>query len=259
MDRASDAKGEISYMCRWRLSLIVLASLLANAQEPRGVNFFSKEKEAALGAALAAQVRKQSTIVESDALGQYVEKIGRKLAGVLPDHGITYTCTVVEGDLGGSTNEPLALPGGYIFLPANLFFSAHSDAEFAGMLAHAIAHVAARHGTRLATRAQVRDSMFLPAMYLNLSLTDSDDERLRDLQRSFELEADQMTVGMLAGAGYAPQAFADYIVRRQSDSLVPRDERLANIRSAIQKLPPDELPHMQDELHRLLPGEQRFR
>jgi predicted Zn-dependent protease len=184
------------------------ASLLASAQDPRAVNLYSKEKEAALGGSLAAHVRKNTTTVESAALSEYVERIGRKLAAVLPDSGITYTFSVVEAGIGRLTNEPLALPGGPIFIPANLFLVARSEAEFAGMLAHAVAHVAARHGTRLATRAQVADITPLPVMYLNLGSLEGGDERLRDLQPSFEIEADRMTVAMMAGAGYEPEAFA---------------------------------------------------
>jgi predicted Zn-dependent protease len=205
-------------------------------------------------------VRKNITIVESAALIQYVERIGRKLAVVLPDPGINYMFAVVEKNLGGSTNEPLAFPGGYIFIPTNLFLAARSDSEFAGMLAHAVAHVAARHGTRLATRAQVADLEFLPAMYLNLGSLEGGDERLRDLQRSFEIEADRVAVAVMAGAGYEPEAFANYIARQQNDAegkwsaLPSRDERIVKIRNAIQQLPQNELLRMQEELHRLLPA-----
>jgi predicted Zn-dependent protease len=105
----------------------------------------------------------------------------------LPDSGITYTLTVVANNLGRSTNEPLGLPGGHIFIPANLFLASRNEAEFAGMLAHAVAHVAARHGTRLATRALAVDLAPLPVMYLNLGSLEGGDERLRDLQHSLHL------------------------------------------------------------------------
>ena len=189
-----------------------------------------------------------------------MERIGSKLAAVLPDSGITYTFTLVEDNLGRSTNEPLALPGGHIFIPASLFLASRNEAEFAGMLAHAIAHVAARHGTRLATRAQVANLVPESVMYLNLGSLERADERLRDLQHSFEIEADRMTVAMMAGAGYEPEAFANYIARQQNDTegrwsaLLSRDERLVKIRSAIRQLPQNELPRMQDELHKLLPA-----
>jgi predicted Zn-dependent protease len=245
-------------MYRRSLLLIVFASLLACAQERHGVNFYSKEKEAAIGASLAADVRKDIAIVESAAVSQYVKQIGHKLSAVLPDSGIEYRFTLVAKNLGGSTNEPLALPGGYIFIPTNLFLAARSESEFAGMLAQAVAHVAARHGTRLATRAQVADLEFLPAMYLNLSSLEGGDQRLRDLQRSFEIEADRMAVALMAGAGFEPEAFANYIARQQNDSegnwsaLPSRDQRIVKLRNAIQQLPQNELLHMQDELHRLL-------
>jgi predicted Zn-dependent protease len=245
-------------MHRWPILLIVFSSLLVCAQERRAVNFYSNEKEAVLGASLAAAVRNNTTIVESATLIQYVERIGRKLAAVLPDSGITYTFTVVEDNLGRSTNEPLALPGGHIFIPANLFLASRNEAEFAGMLAHAIAHVAARHGTRLATRAHVLNLVPLQVLYLNLGLLEGGDERLRDLQHSFEIEADRMTVAMMAGAGSEPEAFANYIARQQNDTegrwsaLLSRDERVVKIRSVIQQLPQNELLRMQDELHKLL-------
>jgi predicted Zn-dependent protease len=85
------------------------------------------------------------------------------------------------------------------------------------------------------------------------------DERLRDLQRSLEIEADRLAVAMMAGAGFDPEAFANYITRQQNDSegrwsAVPlRDERVIKIGSAIRQLPQNELLRMQDELHSLLP------
>jgi len=53
-----------------------------------------------------------------------------------------------------STEEAVAVPGGYLFIPANLFLAAGDEAEFAGMLAHSMAHIVARHGTRQAIRGQ---------------------------------------------------------------------------------------------------------
>jgi predicted Zn-dependent protease len=246
------------------LILVLFASLFASAQERgSGVNFYSKEKESALGMQVAAEVRRQMAVIESDIVNQYVERMGSKLAAVLPDRGITYTFTVVQNNIGGSTNEPLALPGGYIFIPANLFLAARNEAEFGGMLAHAIAHVAARHGTRQATRAQITELSPLPFVFLS-SPTAGDGSLLPggllSLQRSFETEADRLAVAITTKAGYDPEALARYVARLQYDttgklssSLPPRDERIAAIRTAIQQLPQNEFPHIQDELHKLLP------
>jgi predicted Zn-dependent protease len=244
--------------------LVVFASLFASAQERgSGVNFYSKEKESALGTQLAAQVRRQSSLIESATVSQYLERVGRRLAAMAPDTGITYTFTVIQNNIGGSTHEPLALPGGFIFIPADLLLAARSEAELAGMLAHAIAHVAARHGTRQATRAQITEQTPMPTIFLS-SPTAGDGNLfprgLLSLQRIFETEADRLAVAITAKAGYDPEALASYIARLQDDSmgklssaLPTRDERAAAIRTAIQQLPQNDFPNIQDELHKLLP------
>lgn len=245
-------------MCRRWVLLVALASLPLCSQEQRPVNSFSTEKEAVLGASLATGVRKSVTIVDSTTLTQYVEQVGAKLIAVLPTQSAVYKFTIVTNDLGGSTHEPLALPGGAIFVPAQLIQDSLNEAEFAGMLAHAIAHVAARHGTRLATRAQSSDLAFSPVMYSNLGSPTGEADSLRNMQSSFEVEADQMTVGMVSGAGYDPEAFAGYVAREQKDAdgvwspLPPRDERVARIQSAIRRLPQTEFQLMLEEVHRLL-------
>ena len=202
-------------MRRVILSAIFIASL-TKAQQP--TNLFSPERESVLGTELSSQARGQYTFVRATGVDQYVERIGRRLTAALPEYGVVYRFAVVEDGLGGSTNEPVALPGGSIFVPSNLVAESRSESELAGMLAHAIAHVASRHATRLATRAEVEHVQILPAMYLDSSLLRNGDTRLQDLQRSFEAEADHIAVAMLAAVGYDPSAFATYIARQQQDT-----------------------------------------
>jgi beta-barrel assembly-enhancing protease len=235
------------------LSVLCLASL-TRAQAP--TNLYSSEQESALGAELSAQARGQYTFVSATGVGQYIDRVGRRLTAALPVSNAVYRFAVVGDRLGGSTNEPVALPGGSIFIPANLISESRSESELAGMLAHAIAHVAARHATRLATRAEVNQVELLPATYLNLSLLESGDGRLRDLQRSFEAEADRLAVGIMVAVGYEPSAFAAYIARQQQDgnaqgNLLPgRDERVLAITRAIQQIPQGDFDRIQQELRR---------
>src|SRR5580658_5404837 len=223
------------------LILISLAAASANAQ----VNLYSPQREGELGAQLAAQVRSQSTVIDDATINRYVTRVGDKLAGVLPDRGIRYTFIVVDRNLGGSTNEPLALPGGYVFVPVNLLLAARSEDELSGMLAHAIAHIEARHGARQATRAQA--SNLTPAAVMFVSSPTAADSSLLpgpllNLQKSFEKEADVIAVAIMAKAGYDPEALASYVARLQYDttasrsSVLPsREERVAAIRVAIQQ------------------------
>jgi predicted Zn-dependent protease len=120
---------------RLRLSVVLLATLAVSAQERQvgqGLNFYSREKEAALGAQLAQEVRQRTTPLDSVVVRDFVEQIGRKLAAHLPDAGISYTFTAVADDMSGPTHEPLSVPGGYIFVPASLILTSQNEAECAG-------------------------------------------------------------------------------------------------------------------------------
>jgi predicted Zn-dependent protease len=63
-------------------------------------------------------------------------------------------------------HEPATLPGGYVFVPAGLFLAAQDEAEFAGMLAHAMGHIALRHGTRQATRGVLIKQRSIPLIFM---------------------------------------------------------------------------------------------
>ena len=152
-----------------RLCASMLACLALIAQERQlgqGVNFCSKEKEAALGAAMAQDVRRSTMMIENATVQDYVKRLGRQLTTQLPDTGLAFTFSLVVDDLSGPTHQPLALPGGYIFVPATLILAVQNEPEFAGTLAHAMAHVAARHDTRQATRATITGMADIPPIYM---------------------------------------------------------------------------------------------
>jgi predicted Zn-dependent protease len=226
--------------CRIRWLLAAAAACVA-AQEH--VDFSSVEKERALGARLAAEVRGNSTLLGCPAAREYVARLGQRLAAEWP-HRFPYTFELIAGSWAQFLEEPLSLPGGYIFVPAGLFAAARDEAEFAGMLAHAMAHIAARHGMRLATRGQIigKSSALvymggwtgygtvLPLEYLNFT-------------RRFELEADRLAAPALAHAGVDPGGLLRYVERNQPDlneerqrnsPLPPRETRLAELRNVVE-------------------------
>lgn len=239
---------------------MTLATLAVSAQD---VNFYSSEKEAALGAALAKEVGRHATPIESSAVRDYVASLGRQLASQLPDTGLTWTFTPVFDSSGGRTYEPVALPGGFIFVSASLMLEARNEAEFAGMLAHAMAHVSERHGTRAATSGQVANLSSIPLIFVGgWGGAGERDDLLIPVgflryYRVFELEADRLAVRIMVGAGYDPGALLRYIERY---GLPPHDERIAALEQAIQALPPatysssnEEFEQIQEEVRRLMP------
>jgi beta-barrel assembly-enhancing protease len=265
---------------RLAVCTVFLTVLTMSAQERQvgqGVNFYSMEKEAALGAQLAKEVRQKTTPIDSAVTRDYVEKIGRQLAAALPNSRFTYTFAVILDDVGGETHEPLSFPGGYIFVPANLILTAQNEAALAGMLAHAMAHVAERHGTRQATFGELSNIASVPLIFVGggAGLGAGGNERVvpisfLSVRRRFETEADVLAIKLTSGSGYDPKALVSYISRVQPGDadrspvaevfswLPRRDVRITSMEKTIQELPPkaytsssNEFPRIQDEVRRL--------
>ena len=266
---------------RLLVSVVFFTATAVSAQERtvgQGVNLYSIEKEAALGAQLAQEVRQKTTPIDSAAVREYVEKVGRRLAAQLPDASFSYTFSVNVDDADRQTYEPRSLPGGYIFVPAGLILAAQDDAEFAGMLAHAMAHIAEHHGTRQASRSEVARYVDLPLVFMGGRTGTSAAGNAGAVplsflafQRGFEKEADLLAVKTMAAAGYDPGALVRYTDRTQTEDttisrvfsgLPPRDTRIAAMKQAIQQLEPrtytstNEISAIQIEVQRLLPGEE---
>src|SRR5579862_60818 len=116
----------------------------------RGVNFYSIDKEIALGKGLAQEVERQAKIVDDPIVAEYVSRVGQNLVRN-SDAKVPFTIKVLEDE---SVNA-FALPGGFFYVNTGLILKADNEAELAGVMAHEIAHVAARHGTKQATRSEI--------------------------------------------------------------------------------------------------------
>jgi len=251
---------------QFRLYTVLMASLPMSAQD-----FYSREREAALGAGLAKEVQQRTGPIDNAVIRDYVERTGSRLAAQLPGTGFPYLFSVISGDVGGRTHEPLSLPGGYIFVPGTLILTCQTEAEFAGMLAHAMAHTAERHGTRQAARAIQGNLTSLPLIFMGGWMGGQEGLiplAVLDIHRRFETEADALAVRAMADAGYDPEALVSYIRRVQPgdgetskmSALPPRDSRITAMENTIRELPSktyvatDEFPRIQEELRRLLPS-----
>ena len=237
-----------------RIAILILVGLPLMAQEParpagKGVDFYSLEKEASLGRQLAAEFRKRTTIIDSPTVQDYLDRLGRRLESHLLDANFPFTFRAIAEDPCPSIHEPAALPGGYVFVPAALFIAAQDEAEFSGMLAHAMEHIAQRHGTRQATRGTMVNYSSVPLIFMGGGCSEGHAIPLGFMasQRSAELEADFLAIQTIARAGFNPRALMQYLRRVQVQpagaiskaysSLPDRDQRLAAMLSAIEKLP----------------------
>jgi beta-barrel assembly-enhancing protease len=245
---------------RWSLFALVLSALSLSAQQQAGAgpNLYSRETEAALGEQLAQQVQRTATPVNNPVALRYVEQVGARLAAQLPEPRFTYTFALINPAGGAANNnamrEPLALPGGYIFVPSSVLLAARDEAEFAGVLAHAMAHVADRHGTRQATKAATAQLATIPLIFLGGSTRVGTPQgssvaipiAFIQFSNAYEEQADMLAVKMASGAGYDAEGLRRYLNRES-----PGDPRIDALRRELQTPPAnsnDEFLRMQQQL-----------
>src|ERR1700731_2461767 len=125
------------------------------------VNFYSLEKEIGLGKQLASEVERQAKIISDPVIAEYVNRIGQNLVRN-SDAKVPFTIKVIDSE----EVNAFALPGGFFFVNSGLILKADNEAELAGVMAHEIAHVAARHGTRQATRGEIAQLSMIPLMIM---------------------------------------------------------------------------------------------
>jgi len=183
------------------------------------VNIYSLEKEIQLGKQLAQEVEQGSKIVDDPVVAEYVNRLGQNLVRN-SDAKVPFTIKVVDSD----EVNAFALPGGYFFVNSGLIARADTEAELAGVMAHEIAHVAARHGTRQASRGEIANWLSLPLIFMGgwtgyairqgaslaIPLT------FLTFSRGFEAEADRLGLQYLYATGYDPTAFVDFFEKIQA-------------------------------------------
>jgi predicted Zn-dependent protease len=183
------------------------------------VNWYSLEKEIALGKQLAQQVEHQSKIINDPVVAEYVNRVGQNIVRN-SDAKVPFTIKVVEDP----TVNAFALPGGFFFVDSGLILKADSEAELAGVMAHEIAHVAARHGTRQATRGEIAQLATIPLIFMGGAAAYGIYQAsgllipvtFLKFSRSFEAEADYLGLQYMYKTGYDPTAFVDFFEKVQT-------------------------------------------
>ena len=222
-------------------------------------NWYSLETEIRIGKELAQQVEQNAKLVRDPVVNEYVNRVGQNLVRN-SDARVPFTIKVVDDD---SINA-FALPGGFFYVNSGLILAADEEAELAGVMAHEIAHVAARHGTRQMTRGQLANLASIPLIFvggglgyalqsavgLALPLT------FMTFSRSFEAEADYLGVQYMYKTGYDPQAFLAFFEKVQAQE----KEKPGRLAKAFATHPqtPDRITKTQEEIHRILPARPQY-
>jgi predicted Zn-dependent protease len=117
----------------------------------RQIVLVSESQEIAMGQQSDPQVREEYGIVDSAALQNYIQTIGRRLVSVSHRPTLEWHFAVVDSPVVNA----FAIPGGYIYMTRGILAYLGNEAELAGVLGHEIGHVTARHSVRQMTRAEL--------------------------------------------------------------------------------------------------------
>jgi beta-barrel assembly-enhancing protease len=194
---------------------------IGNRDVGKGVNFYSIQKEIALGKQMAQEVERQAKLINDPVVAEYVNRVGQNLVRN-SDAKVPFTIKVIDSE----EVNAFALPGGFFFVNSGLILDADNEAELAGVMAHEIAHVAARHGTKQATRGELTQigmiaaSIVIPYTWTGYAIYEAAGMAIPmgflRFSRAMESEADMLGLQYMYKTGYDPTAFVDFFEKIQT-------------------------------------------
>jgi predicted Zn-dependent protease len=224
-----------------------------------GVDWYSLEKEVRIGKEYSMQIEQSMRMVTDPVINEYVNRIGQNLVRN-SDAKVPFTIKVVDSD----EVNAFALPGGFFYVNSGLILAADEEAELAGVMAHEIAHVAARHATRQMTRANIANLMSLPLIFvgggigyaayqaagIGIPLT------FMKFSRNFEAEADYLGIEYMYKSGYDPNAFVNFFEKLEAQE----KKKPGTLAKAFASHPqtPDRIQKSQEEIAKILPARDQY-
>jgi beta-barrel assembly-enhancing protease len=234
---------------------------IGNRSVGKGINFYSIEKEIALGKGLAQEVERSSKLIDDPVVTEYVNRVGQNLVRN-SDARVPFTIKVIDSD----EVNAFALPGGFFYVNSGLILRAQEESELAGVMAHEISHVTARHGTKNATKGEMMQLATIPLMLLGPAgwagyglyegLNIAIPLTYLKFSRDSEREADFLGLEYMYKAGYDPNAFVTFFERIQADE----KRRPGTIPKVFSTHPPtpDRIEAAQKEIARILPNKPEY-
>ena len=234
---------------------------IGNRGVGNGVNLYSLQREIALGKQAAMEVEKTAKMINDPIVTEYVNRVGQNLVRN-SDAKVPFTIKVIDSD----EINAFALPGGFFYVNSGLILRADEEAELAGVMGHEIAHVAARHGTKTATKGEIMQLATIPLILLgpggwagyglyeglNLAIPMSYLKFTRDAER----EADFLGLQYMYKSGYDPNAFVSFFEKIEAEER----RHPGSIPKIFSTHPPtpDRVQKAQEEITTILPARDEY-
>jgi Zn-dependent protease with chaperone function len=234
---------------------------IGNRNVGHGVNFYSLEHEIALGKQLAQEVDRSAKFIDDPVIIEYVNRVGQNLVRN-SDAQVPFTIKVIDSDV----INAFALPGGFFYVNSGLLLHADEESELAGVMAHEIAHVCARHGTKNATKATMMQLAMIPLIMLgpggwagygiyqaaNFLIPVGFLKFSRDAER----EADYLGLQYMYKAGYDPNSFVSFFEKVEAQE----KKQPGSIPKVFSTHPPtpDRIEAIQKEIATILPAREDY-
>jgi predicted Zn-dependent protease len=234
---------------------------IGNRSVGKGMNLYSLEREISLGKQLAQEVERSSKLIDDPIVTEYVNRVGQNLVRN-SDARVPFTIKVIDSD----EVNAFALPGGFFYVNSGLILRAQEESELAGVMAHEISHVCARHGTKNATKGELMQLATIPLILLgpggwagyglyqglNLAIPVTYLKFSRDAER----EADYLGIQYMYKTGYDPNSYVTFFERIQADE----KRRPGTIPKVFSTHPPtpERIVNTQKEIARILPARQEY-
>jgi predicted Zn-dependent protease len=222
-------------------------------------DWYSLESEIRMGKQYSMMIESSSKMVNDPVVTEYVNRIGQNLVRN-SDSQVPFTIKVIDSDVVNA----FALPGGFFYVNSGLILAADEEAELAGVMAHEIAHVCARHAMRQMTRANLANIGTIPLIFvgggigyavrsaagIGLPLT------FVSFQRGFEAEADYLGLQYMYKTGYDPQAFVAFF--EKIEALEKKKPGTLDKAFATHPQTPDRIEASQKEIATILPARPEY-